>query len=126
VRERLAGSRARRHGWLFLTPEVEREVPALLARLDPAGPSRGREQARIGALVVAGDEGAWFGYLRACRRRLDGACAAGADPAAAERLAAVLLEQYLLAPSVRDLDAVDRREERALAALATGLRRAAA
>src|SRR5262249_23499543 len=107
----------RRDAWRFLTPEVEREVPALVAALDPAADAPRVEEA-LDALVREGDEERWFAYLRGCRATLERAVARGADGAAARRLALALLEQYLLAPSLRELDARDRDEERRLRLLA--------
>ena len=95
--------------WLFLTPEIEREVPALLGAL-------------LGDMVASGDADAWFAVLRAQRALLDAALLGGADRRRVARFAAILLEQYLLAPSVRDLDARDLDEQAHLVALvnATG------
>ena len=89
-----------RDGWLFLTPEIEIEVPALVARLEP---SRGQvaEADRIARLVSHGDADGWFAYLRELRVLAEGALRDGGDPAAVERLAAVVLEQHLLAPGAR-------------------------
>ncbi len=93
--------------WLFLTPEVEKEVPALVSAL-------------LGDLVALGDADAWFVALRALRSLLDAAVLAGADRRRVGRLAAILLEQYLLAPSVVALDARDEAERRHLTALVNG------
>jgi len=100
--------------WLFLTPEVEREVPGLLDRLDQG--ARTMEERRIEELIHHGTVGSWFGYLRDCRARLERAAGSGGDPAAARRLALVLREQYLLVPSIRpelpdDRVELDRLEE---------------
>ena len=98
--------RADRDAWLFLTPEVEREVPALVEDLE-LGPEAA-ERDRIERLVHGGSIGSWFGYLRECRRRLESAD--GADPEATRRLALVLREQYLLVPSLRPEQPDDRPE----------------
>ena len=100
--------------WLFLTPEVEREVPGLLDRLDQG--ARAMEERRIEELIHRGTIASWFGYLRDCRARLERASGSGGDPAAARRLALVLREQYLLVPSIRpelpdDRVELDRLEE---------------
>jgi hypothetical protein len=115
----VAGGRPR-DAWLFLTPEVEREVPALLARL--AGDERlaAAESGRIEALIHRGSAAGWFAYLRECRIRLERAHAAGADPEAARRLALVLREQHLLAPGVPRLRPPEREELERLQALARG------
>jgi len=85
--------------WLFLTPEIEREVPSLLDRLDQG--ARGMEERRIEELIHRGTIDRWFDYLRDCRLRLERAAGSGGDAAAANRLALVLREQYLLVPSIR-------------------------
>jgi hypothetical protein len=94
-----------RDAWLFLTPEVEREAPALVGRL--GGEPRAAE-ARISELVRRGDAHAWFAFLRECRGLLDRA--RRRNPGAARRLALVLREQYLLAPGVPGLRPQDERE----------------
>jgi hypothetical protein len=91
--------------WLFLTPEVEREAPALVGRL--GGEARAAE-ARIEELVRRGDAHAWFAFLRECRRLVDRARLL--NPRPARRLALVLREQYLLAPGVPGLRPQDERE----------------
>jgi hypothetical protein len=91
--------------WLFLTPEVEREAPALVGRL---GGKPAAAEARIEELVLRGDHRAWFAFLRECRRLLDRARTL--NPRAAHRLALVLREQYLLAPGVPGLRPQDERE----------------
>jgi hypothetical protein len=93
----------RRDAWLFLTPEMEREAPALLAELGAPG---GAASLRIERLVHGGDARAWFAYLRECRALLE----RRRSRAAAHRLALVLREQYLLAPGVPGLSEQDERE----------------
>ena len=100
-----------RDAWLFLTPEVEREVATLVGRL--GGPS-GRARRRITELVEDGDAERWFAYLRDCRAFLDRAVRDGRDGEACTRLALVLREQYLLAPGVPGLPPRDDRELRRL------------
>ena len=94
-----------RDAWLFLTPEVEREAPALVGRL---GGRPEAAEARIEELVRRGDAHGWFAFLRECRLLLDRA--RGLNPRAARRLALVLREQYLLAPGVPGLHMADERE----------------
>jgi hypothetical protein len=60
----------------------------------------------------------WFEYLRSCRERLERADVDEERAATAERLAAVLREQYLLAPALRDDEANDAPERRRLEELA--------
>jgi hypothetical protein len=113
--------RGRRDAWRFLTPEVEREAPALVAALGgEAGPWR----SRLEALVVHGAEDEWFATLRELRATLEAAARRGRDRRTAHRLALILLEQYLLAPSVHALDAADEAElaavRRLVAELAPG------
>ena len=98
--------RGQRDGWLFLTPEVERDGAPLVERLTgDAGLAR-----RAEALVRDGDAAGWFAYLRDCRRRLEGARDEGADPDDCVRLALILREQYLLAPGVPGLSPQDDSE----------------
>jgi hypothetical protein len=103
----------RRDSWLFLTPEIEIEVPALVARLQPSRTALA-EAARIEGLVSSGDAVAWFGYLRELRALAEQAHADGRDPPAVERLAAVLLEQHLLAPGAPGAALPADARERAL------------
>jgi hypothetical protein len=100
--------------WLFLTPEVEREVPGLLASLDLG--AEAVEQDRIETLVHRGGIEGWFAYLRDVRSRLERAAALRPEAEAVRRLALVLREQYLLVPSIReerpaDLSELERLEE---------------
>jgi hypothetical protein len=97
--------------WLFLTPEIEREVPALLEAIGQADAAA--EQHRIDRLIANGTIVRWFGYLRDCRRRLE-LSAGDAEPAAVARLAAVLREQYLLVPALRPDQPDDEPEQRRL------------
>ena len=103
----MTGSRQDRlDTWLFLPPELERDGPALIALLDdPSRPERtlSTRQLEVEELVVAGTPERWRGYLRArgeqTRKALEGE-PSPAVRAAALRLAAMLLEQQLLAPGV--------------------------
>jgi hypothetical protein len=95
----------RRDRWRFLTPEVERLVPSLVAALAPsAGVSAGADEleARLDALVRDGTPAEWFAELRRCRTLLEAAAAGGAPEPLVHRLALILREQYLLAPAVLD------------------------
>jgi hypothetical protein len=112
----------RRDAWRFLTPEVEREAPALVAAL---GGEAAPLQARLADLVVDGREEEWFATLRALRGTLEAAARRGGDRRTAHRLALILLEQYLLAPSVHALDAADEAELAALRRLVSELAPAA-
>jgi hypothetical protein len=98
--------------WLFLTPEVEREVPVLLERLEEG--SAEYEQMRIERMIHHGTIAGWFAYLRDCRQRLEHAAATHRDDQALARLAAVLREQYLLVPALREEDPRDEKEQRLL------------
>jgi len=51
--------------WLFLTPEVEREVPVLLEAIGQGDATA--EQRRIDGLIASGTIARWFDYLRDCR-----------------------------------------------------------
>lgn len=101
--------------WLFLTPEIEREVPGLLARVGEA--NEAQEAERIERLVHGGDIDDWFAYLRDVRARLERARIGPARVPDAERLAAVLREQYLLVPALRDDEESDAPERRRLEGL---------
>jgi hypothetical protein len=103
----VTGSRRDRlDSWLFLPPELEREGPALLALLDdPAQPERtlSMRQLEVEDLVLAGTPERWRGYLSARGEQVRAVLAADPPPVvekAALRLAAMLLEQQLLAPGV--------------------------
>ena len=120
----MSGSRRDRlDAWLFLPPELEREGPALIARLDdPEAPGRSRvmREREVEALVLAGTPERWRGYLRE-RGEQVGRVLAGDPPpalrAAALRLAAMLLEQQLLAPGVPHVQVADEGERGRLEAL---------
>jgi hypothetical protein len=119
-------SRSRRDrldAWLFLPPELEREGPALLALLDDPGapgrtlPARERE---VEELVLAGTPERWRAYLHALGTQAGAALAGEPSPAvraSALRLAAMLLEQQLLAPGVPRLQLADDAERERLEAL---------
>jgi hypothetical protein len=97
--------RDRAERWLFLTPEMERLAPGLIAALAPAAGERttvDAEEARLDELVRWGSAVEWFAELRRCRTLLEAAARGGAADALVHRFALVLLEQYLLAPAVVD------------------------
>jgi hypothetical protein len=98
--------------WLFLTPEVEREVPVLLERLGES--TAEHERMRIERMIHHGTIEGWFAYLRDCRQRLEHAAAEHRDDPASARLAAVLREQYLLVPALREEEPLDEPERRRL------------
>jgi hypothetical protein len=103
----VSGSRRDRlDAWLFLPPELEREGPALIASLDdPEAPERAlpEREREVEALVVAGTPERWRRYLLERGEQVGGVLAGDPPPAqriAALRLAAMLLEQQLLAPGL--------------------------
>ena len=101
----LARRRERSERWLFLTPEMERLAPGLIAALAPSAGERttvDAEEARLDVLVREGTPDEWFAELRRCRTLLEAAARGGAADALVHRFALVLLEQYLLAPAVVD------------------------
>ena len=102
--------------WLFLTPEIEREVPGLVAALG-VGDAQS-EQERIERLIHRGGIDDWFAYLRHCRALLERAEVDEECQPLAERLAAVLREQYLLVPALREDEEHDAPERRRLEELA--------
>jgi hypothetical protein len=120
----VSGSRRDRlDAWLFLPPEIEREGPALLALLDdPAAPGRtlAAREREVEELVLAGTPERWRGYLRSLGAEAEAALAGAPAPAtraAALRLAAMLLEQQLLAPGVPRLQLGDAGERERLEGL---------
>jgi hypothetical protein len=120
----VSGSRRDRlDAWLFLPPELEREGPGLLALLDdPAAPERAlaEREREVEELVLAGTPERWRRYLRECGEQVRDALAGEPPPAqrrAALRLAAMLLEQQLLAPGVPHWQLADDDERVRLEAL---------
>lgn len=97
--------------WLFLPPEVEALVPALLARLAASNDDRPdsavekAELERIETLIVEGDVEAWREFLRVAARAV--ATYEGPDEAARDLLAAILDDQFILARAVVDLEPRD-------------------
>lgn len=104
-----------RDAWLFLTPEVERLVPALLELADGRGAEVRQEE--IEEIICRGDATSWFGYLVSCRVALERGIDARGATGALHRLALILRDQYLLAPSVHPLSASEDRELRRLEGL---------
>ncbi len=104
-----------RDAWLFLTPEVERLVPALIEAAD--GRSTGGESEEIEEIICRGDAASWFLYLRSCRVALERGVERGAESSGLLRLALVLRDQYLLAPSVHRFGVDEEAELRRLEAL---------
>jgi hypothetical protein len=120
----VSGSRRDRlDTWLFLPPELEREGPALLALLDdPAAPERAlaAREREVEELVLAGTPERWRVYLRERGEQARAVLAGEPAPAvraAALRLAAMLLEQQLLAPGVPHWQIADDAERAQLEAL---------
>ena len=120
----MTGSRRDRlDAWLFLPPEIERDAPALLALLDdPTRPERTLDMRRqeVERLVLAGTPERWRAYLRARGEQARTALEGVPPPkvrAAALRLAAMLLEQQLLAPGVPRWPIADDAERARLEAL---------
>ena len=115
--------RDRRDAWLFLPPEIEREGPGLLALMDdPAAPGRtlGAREREVEELVLAGTPERWRAYMRVLGEQVRSALAGDPAPAvrsSALRLAAMLLEQQLLAPGVPRLQLADDDERARLEAL---------
>jgi hypothetical protein len=115
--------RDRLDAWLFLPPELEREGPALLALLDdPEAPERAlpAREREVEELVLAGTPERWRRYLRERGEQVRAVLAGDPPPAqrrAALRLAAMLLEQQLLAPGVPHWQLADDSERAQLEAL---------
>jgi len=96
--------------WLFLPPEVEALVPALLARLAAAGGGSPDEverelRHRIETLILEGDAERWRSFLREATEMV--AEYAGDDADARRVLASILDDQFLLARAVVDLERAD-------------------
>lgn len=120
----MSGSRRdRQDAWLFLPPEIEREGPRLLALIDdPAAPARtlAAREREVEELVLAGTPARWRAYLQALGAQVRAALAGDPPEAvrtAALRLAAMLLEQQLLAPGVPRLQLADDDERTRLEAV---------
>jgi hypothetical protein len=104
--------------WLFLPPEVEALVPALMARLATSGGGSPEEverdlRDRIESLVLEGDAESWRVFLHDATRTV--AEYAGDDAEARSLLASILDDQFLLARAVVDLQPVDLDARRQLA-----------
>jgi hypothetical protein len=110
-----------RDRWLFLTPEVEAELPPAVAALgaaldEPLGASD--EARRLEQIILHGGFDEWMAHLRGRRLLLERYVDAVGPDALAARVAAVLNEQHMLAlglPGRGDAHAGER--ERALALL---------
>lgn len=114
---RLTGDTA----WLSLTPEPERELPAVVASLRAGGrPTPGEvahERARIERLVLHGRQRHWLRYLSSVVSLIQ---SAGRDDEAAAVAAAVVANHHELLQGLPGRGAArvedDRRRLRALAA----------
>ena len=96
--------------WLFLPPEVEALVPALMARLAASGGGSPDEverelRHRIETLILEGDAERWRAFLREATEMV--AEYAGDDADARRVLASILDDQFLLARAVVDLERAD-------------------
>jgi hypothetical protein len=96
--------------WLFLPPEVEALVPALMARLAASGGGSPDEverelRHRIETLILEGDAERWRAFLREATEMV--AEYAGEDAEARRVLASILDDQFLLARAVVDLERAD-------------------
>jgi hypothetical protein len=98
---------------MYLPPEVERLVPALLARVGgEEAADTSAESARIEELLLAGDPSAWLDYVRE-RGELVVAIASrteGGDPPSGgdlSRLAGILRDQLALIQASIDLGPSD-------------------
>lgn len=104
--------------WLFLPPEVEALVPALLARLATTGGGSPDDverelRHRIETLILEGDVERWRLFLREAAGMV--AEYAGDDAEARRVLATILDDQFLLARAVVDLEHPDLDARRQLA-----------
>jgi hypothetical protein len=110
-----------RDAWLFLTPEVEAELPAAVAALGAAlGEHVGgadEEARRLEAIVVHGGYRQWLEHLRERRLLLERYVERVGGDALAGRVATVLNEQYLLALGLRGGEGPDEADRARAAAL---------
>lgn len=80
--------------WLALTPEPERELPAVVARLRGRGEDSG-ERRRVDRLILRGTRRSWRRYLdEVTGLALAAAAAPGADATAALTAAEVVLDHH--------------------------------
>jgi hypothetical protein len=93
---------AKRAFWLSVTPEPERELPAVVATLSPGGPPApaaiARERARIETLVLRGRQRRWLQYLHEVVELID-RTSGSSDPevvCARARAAAVISNHHNL------------------------------
>ena len=95
---------AARDRWLFLTPEVESQLPAavaaLRAALDEPGPGEAEEAERVERMILEGGYADWLAYLAERRALLERYLDAVGPDALAELVAYVLNEQYMLSLTV--------------------------
>ncbi len=91
---------APRDRWLFLTPEVEAELPAataaLAAALNEPGGSAAGEAERLERIILHGGYGDWLDYLRGRRALLERYVQRVGPDALAAHVATVLNEQSML------------------------------
>ncbi|UJA20841.1 hypothetical protein HJD18_11870 [Thermoleophilia bacterium SCSIO 60948] len=88
--------------WMHLPPEVERLVPALVARL--GGRDERLEADRVEELVLRGDRHDWLAYLDEVAELAERAPNDPRLDADRTLLAVILADQYELIQAVLDLD----------------------
>jgi len=117
---------AERDRWLFLTPEVEAQLPAavaaLRAALEEPGNGELEEAGEVEGLILRGDYAGWLAYLADRRGLLERYLARFGPDALAALVAAVLNEQHMLGLTVPGGGGLAERERQRAAEL---LRRAA-
>jgi hypothetical protein len=95
---------AGRDRWLFLTPEVEAQLPAavaaLRAALEEPGNGELQEADQVEQLILHGDYAGWLAYLAERRGLLERYLERFGPDALAALVAAVLNEQHMLALTV--------------------------
>jgi hypothetical protein len=95
---------AARDRWLFLTPEVESQLPAavaaLRAALDEPGPGEAEEAELVERMILEGGYPDWLAYLAERRALLERYLDAIGPDALAELVAYVLNEQHMLSLTV--------------------------
>ncbi|MGN6379636.1 MAG: hypothetical protein ACTHNU_11845 [Gaiellales bacterium] len=95
---------AARDRWLFLTPEVEAQLPAavaaLRAALDEPGPGELEEADLVERIILGGGYAEWLAYLAERRELLERYVNRIGPDALAALVAQVLNEQHMLSLTV--------------------------
>lgn len=108
---------AARDRWLFLTPEVEAQLPAavaaLRAALDEPGPGELEEADLVERIILGGGYAEWLAYLAERRELLERYVNRIGPDALAALVAQVLNEQHMLSLTVPGGGAAEAERVRA-------------